>query len=175
MWLTALLSAFGGPLVDLVKAGITAFSRNQEHRAKIEDAKVDAQVAELKAKAEIAAYKVKADVEWDLKWADQAGTSWKDEYILILWSLPTIALFIPGLQHYVIDGFTLLKAFNPDAPTWFMAGWGVIFAATFGMKQALSFMMPAKYAQLAQVMGTLGDDIPDEVAAAAQAKISAGK
>lgn len=153
MW--SILSGLIGPVVS----GISAWS---ERRDALNKAKLEADIAELKAKAELAMYKVKADVEWDLKWADAASTSWKDEWILILWSIPTIGLFIPFLRPYVMDGFEFLKTFDPEAPKMFMLGWAVIFAASYGMKQALAFMAPSKYASLITAMGNTPDDIPPE-------------
>src|SRR5690606_30535222 len=111
--------------------------------------------------------------EWDLKWADGALTSWKDEFLLLLWSIPLIGLFIPGLRPYVVDGFEYLKSFNPDAPNMFMAGWAIIFAATFGIKQALSFMLPTRYASLVTAINNASPDIPQEVMPGIQKAVSA--
>lgn len=155
MWLDAITGLF-----TFVGKEVSAWS---ERRDKIKAAELDLQLAEIKSKAELAAYKLKSDIEWDLKWADASSRSWKPEFILILWSLPTICLFIPGLRGYVVDGFEFLKVFHPDAPAFFMAGWAIIFAATFGMKQALSFMLPGKAAQVAAAFANLQPDIPDAV------------
>lgn len=146
-------------------------SKWSQRRDAIKQAQTDAQIAELKAKAEIAAYKVKADIEWDLKWADQAGSSWKDEFMLLLWSFPLIGLFIPGIRPYVMEGFDYLKLFNDEAGYWYMAGWAIIFAATFGFKQAAQFMLPGQAANLATVLSGIPDDVPEYVAGKAQSAI----
>lgn len=148
-------------------------SQHFDRQDAIVAARTEAEIATLKAKAEIAAYKVKADIEWDLKWADGAVSSWKDEALLILWSIPTIGLFIPGLRPYVIDGFEYLKSFNPDAPSMFMAGWAIIFAASFGIKQALSFMLPTRYASLVSAISNAQPDIPQDVMPEIQKAVSA--
>lgn len=162
-WLAAI------PLVEYLVKQVSDWSARRDQ---IKQAETDAKVAELRAKAEIAAYKVKADIEWDLKWADQAGSSWKDEFMLILWSLPMIGLFVPGLRPFVIDGFNYLKMFNPDAPAWYMAGWAIIFAAVFGFRQAAALMLPGQTGKLAGILAQLPDDIPDEVAGKAQASVA---
>lgn len=163
MW-AFLLGIVPGLLGIAGKAG-DAVSSWSERQDKLAQAKLDTQLAEETARQNLAAYRVKSETEWDLKWADQASTSWKDEWLLILWSVPTIMLFIPGWpRQTVMEGFDYLKAFNPDAPSWFMAGWAIIFAATFGIKQALQFMLPSRLAGLAKVMGSLPDDIPPEAA-----------
>lgn len=142
-----------------------------ERRDTIRAAKLDAQVAELKAKAEIAAYKVKADIEWDIKWADQAGASWKDEFMLILWATPMIGLFIPGIQDHVIEGFNYLKAFNEDIGYWYMAGWSIIFSAVFGFKQAAALMLPGQTGKLATILSNIPEDIPEAAVEKAQASV----
>ena len=145
-------------------------SQWQSEADRIREAKITAQEARYKAEAELALWRAKADVEWDMEWAKGASSSWKDELLLIMWSLPTIGLFVPFLRPYVIEGFDYLQTFNPDAPEWFMAGWAIIFSATFGIKQAIAYMMPGKYAQLATAIGALPDDIPAAAIKAIEAK-----
>lgn len=164
MGLLALIP-FGEMIVDRI-------SKWAERRDAIKQAEADAKVAVLKAKAELAAYTVKSEIEWDLKWADQASNSWKDEWLLILWTVPLVGLFIPPLRPYVIEGFDYMRGFHEDAGYWYMAGWAIIFAATFGLKGALAYMLPGKAAHLAKIIGELPDDIPDKAASSAQAAIS---
>lgn len=142
--------------------GADVFKDYTQKKVDLEVARLDYQVAEMKAKSEIALYKVKADVEWDLKWADAAQHSWKDEWLLILWSIPLVGLFLPFMRPFIIDGFEYLKAFNPDAPSWYMTGWGIIFAASFGVKSAIKMMAPGRIANLVSTIAAVPDDIPDE-------------
>ena len=164
MGLLALIP-FGELIVDRL-------SKWSERRDAIKQAKVDAEVATLRAKAELAAYTVKADIEWDLKWADQATNSWKDEWLLVLWTIPLVGLFIPPLRPYVIEGFDYMRGFHPDAGFWYMAGWAVIFAATFGLKGAMAYMLPGRTAQIATILGGIPEDIPEKAASTAQAAIT---
>ena len=142
-----------------------------QRRDTLKAARLEADLAEIKARAEIAAFKVKADIEWDLSWADQAKNSWKDEFMLILWALPMIGLFIPGIRPFVMEGFDFLRAFHEDAPTWYMSGWAIIFAATFGFKQAAGIMLPGKAAALAGVLANIPDDVPKGVVDKAQSAV----
>ncbi|MER9178941.1 hypothetical protein [Mesorhizobium sp. M0767] len=166
MWFTALL-----PIGEFIVKEVSSWS---QRRDAIKSAKLDADLAVFKAQAEIAAYKVKADIEWDLKWADQAGSSWKDEYLLILWSIPLVALFIPGLRPFVEQGFDYLKTFTgADMGAWYMGGWAVIFSAVFGLKAAASLMLPGQTGKLLSILSATPDDIPPSVAAKAQSSIDA--
>ena len=132
---------------------------------------LEAEVAELKAKADMAAYRAKADLEWDISWADQASKSWKDEFMLVLWAIPMIGLFVPGLRPFVMEGFDYLRLFHDDAATWYMAGWAIIFAATFGFKQAAALMLPGKAAALAGVLANLPPDVPPHAAERIQSSV----
>jgi hypothetical protein len=156
MWFSLLVG-----LVTKITDPAGALSKWAERRDNIAKAKADAEIAKITAEAELAAYKYKADVEWDLKWADNAQSSWKDEWLVILWSIPLVGLFLPFLRPFIMEGFVFLKQFNPEAPTWFMAGWAIIFAATFGLKQAVQLMLPSRIASLATAMGAISDDIPN--------------
>jgi len=175
MWQTAkaFVKFLLSPGTGLVTFAAGTFSNWATNRAKIKVAETDTRVALLQAQAEVAAYKVKADIEWDLKWADQASSSWKDEFLLLLWSFPLIGIFIPYTRPFVMEGFEFLKAFNPDAAYWYMAGWSIIFAATFGVRQAASLMLPGSVAKMAGALGELPDDIPEAVVVKAQASVDA--
>lgn len=141
-------------------------SKWSERRDKLQEAQLGAKLAKITAETELAAYKAKADVEWDLQWAGQAQSSWKDEYILLLWTIPMLAfiptLFFPSLRDEALTTLQFLQTtFGPDLLYWYMGGWGVIFSATYGMKGALQFMVPGNAAKLASTLSTLADDIPD--------------
>lgn len=163
MNLLAILGLIAKPF-ELVVEKISKWS---ERRDALTEAKLTADLAEIHARAELAAYKAKADVEWDLAWAGQAQSSWKDEYILILWTIPMLvflpALFIPGLRDDLASTLSFVQAlFGSDVLYWYMGGWGVIFSATFGMKGALQFMVPGNAAKLATTLASIDDDVPDE-------------
>lgn len=146
-----------------------------KRRQELQVATFQAKVAEIKARAEIAAYKVKADVEWDLAWAGQAERSWKDEYLLILWTVPVLpfllSLFVPSMRPFVFDILEYVQGLNEDMIMWYMAGWSVIFSATFGLKAALGFMQPGKVAKIAEAFKDLPDDIPEAAIAATNERV----
>lgn len=151
-------------------------SKWSERRDALKDAELKAQIAEQTARAELAAYKVKADTEWDLAWAGQAQSSWKDEYLLILWSLPFAAsvlmMFIPGYHDQLVVTMEFIKTtFGTEAFYWYFGGWGVIFSATFGLKGASQLMLPGNVGKMAEALSSIPDDIPTEIADKATEKI----
>jgi hypothetical protein len=118
-------------------------------------------MADLAARAGLAAYKVKSEIEWDMRWAGHPlDRTKKDELLIFFMALPILGSFIPGVKEYVIGGLEVLKVFHADAPQYFLYGWAIIFAATFGVKQALGFVLPNRHASLVSAMGAVKDDVP---------------
>ena len=158
------MSIFSGILVVLGPL-IGPISKWSERRDAISQAKADAAIAEIKAKAEIAGYKVKADIEWDLKWADQASTSFKDELISLVLFLPLIMLFVPPLAPYAVTGFENLKiVLGEYATQWYAGALTLVVVSTYGMKSAIGLLMPGRVAKMVQALGSVPDDIPDVIA-----------
>lgn len=71
-----------------------------------------------------------ADMNWEMAFANQAASSWKDEYTLIVVSVPLIMAFIPGLAGYVSAGFESFA----ETPIWYQAMVQVVFYATYGIR-----------------------------------------
>lgn len=168
----SILTALATPL----KFVATEVSKWSERRDLLKEATLKAQLAKITADAELAAYKAKADVEWDLAWAGQAQSSWKDEYILILWTIPMLAflpaLFMPSMREGVMQTLQFLQTMGgPDIVYWYMGGWGVIFSATFGMKNALQLMVPGNISKITEAFSGVPDDIPQGIVDAATERI----
>lgn len=88
-------------------------------------------LAEVEAEIALAAKRASAEIDWDLMWADQAKTSWKDEWFVLLHSIPVIMAFIPSMAPYVAQGF---EALSSSAPDWFITFYGAGVAASFGIR-----------------------------------------
>jgi hypothetical protein len=71
-----------------------------------------------------------ADAQWEVMMAEQAKTSWKDEYTLIVVSIPAILAFIPGADTYVHKGFDALS----KTPGWYQLMLVTLFFATYGIR-----------------------------------------
>jgi hypothetical protein len=128
MWSTLIGWAIG-PLFGKVTDLLTNYSERATKRA---EAKLEVELATARAEAEIALKRASNDIDWEHKMADASDRSWKDEFVLVLFSIPLIGAFVPGLQDYVAKGFQFL---DQNAPDWFVQTWGVIIAATYGMKK----------------------------------------
>jgi hypothetical protein len=98
-------------------------------------ANAEAKVAKAKAEATIMEKKATGEIDWDLEMAKGSHTSWKDEWLTILFSIPLILAFIPGMEDLVANGFAQLEAM----PEWYQYSLGIIVAASFGVRSATKF------------------------------------
>ena len=98
-------------------------------------AKTHAEVALKNAEAIVYEKKATADIDWDLEAFKASNNSWKDEWLVILFSIPMIMAFIPGLEGVVARGFEQLDMM----PDWYQYSLGVIIAASFGIRSASRF------------------------------------
>jgi hypothetical protein len=102
---------------------------------KVEKTKASAKASVAKAEAEAIVMQKKAtgEIDWDLKMADASATSWKDEWLTILFSIPLILSFCGEWGRTIVaDGFEALSTM----PDWYQYTLGVIVAASFGVRSA---------------------------------------
>lgn len=109
MWFTSLLAPLGG----IVSTWL-------EGKQKIQEATIAKEVTQLTNEA-----------NWDVIQAEASKSSWKDEWLTILVSIPMIMSFIPGMKETVENGFSVLAS----CPEWYQYLIGVVFAASFGIKK----------------------------------------
>lgn len=121
------------PIIGEVIGNLFGLGRDHlEGKRKLKKAKLDSQLAIQDAQAAhvITAAEAgqKADIDWDIQAMKNSGNSWKDEYLLIMFSPPLIMAFVPDLAPYVGLGFAELD----KMPDWYMAALGTMVAATYG-------------------------------------------
>lgn len=113
----------GGKVVDYFtrKAELKAQERQEE--AAIRRAQTERQIELIKTG-------LTADMNWEMEFARQAQSSWKDEYTLLVTSIPAILSFIPGGSVYVQQGFEALG----QTPLWYQILLSSMFLATIGVR-----------------------------------------
>jgi hypothetical protein len=75
-----------------------------------------------------------ADAAWEMEFARQAASSWKDEYELLIMSVPLVLCFI---STPALDGASIVKhGFDAIAttPAWFQFVFVSIFLANYGIR-----------------------------------------
>ena len=123
-----MLTALIGPIADL--AGTWMSGKAEEKKAQSAT-----KVAKAQAEAIVMQKKATGEIDWDLEMAKGSQTSWKDEWLTILFSIPLILAFIPGMEDLVRNGFQQLE----QMPEWYQYSLGVIVAASFGTRAATKF------------------------------------
>ena len=123
MW-TALIS----PIASLAGTWL-------EGKVETKKAETATKVAKAKAEAVIMEKNATGEIDLDLEMARGSQSSWKDEWLVILFSIPLILAFIPGMEEVVANGFSQLEAM----PQWYQYSIGVIVAASFGVRSATKF------------------------------------
>ena len=123
-----MLAALIGPIADL--AGTWMSGKVAEKKAQSAT-----KVAMAQAEAGVMQKKATGEIDWDLEMAKGSQSSWKDEWLTILFSIPLILAFTPGMENIVRNGFQQLE----QLPEWYQYSLGVIVAASFGVRSATKF------------------------------------
>lgn len=97
-----------------------------KHERELE--KLRGKIAYEKAKTERAIASEGRDHEWELESIRNSG--WKDEWVLILLSIPLVLVFIPATQEAVMHGFNTLA----KTPEWYRWLVMLIFTAIYGIR-----------------------------------------
>ena len=91
---------------------------------------MEGKVETQKAKVEVAKRVAAGEQEWNQTMASASASSWKDEWLTILVSIPLILAFT-GHEDIVQRGFDALQSM----PDFYKTAVGVVFAASFGVQQ----------------------------------------
>jgi hypothetical protein len=116
---------------SLIKTAGSVFTNWQERKTikaegkvKLEQAKVDGAVKRIQTQLE-------GDLTYDQSAVEGMRYSWKDEWFVVLLSMPFIACFIPPLTEYVKEGFIVLRDSTPE---WYQYCFVGAIVASFGLK-----------------------------------------
>lgn len=121
--LTDIITGVVTPVVDF-------FKRRQEIKA--EDRQQDRAIQKATVERQIAliAQGLHADASWELESLRAHASGWKDEFVLIILSIPLILVFIPKTAPYVLHGFEILET----TPQWYRWLILLIFTAIYGIR-----------------------------------------
>jgi len=86
-----MLNLLIGPIAELAGTWMSG---------KVEEKKAQAKTRVAKAEAEAIVMQKKAtgEIDWDLEMAKGSTSSWKDEWLTILFSIPLVLAFIHGME-----------------------------------------------------------------------------
>lgn len=112
----------------VVKPVADVFIRREERKAMERQLESQEIIAIHERKIELIKAGLAADATWELEQIKNSG--WKDEWVLIVLSIPLVMCFIPWLAPFVLAGFEVLD----KTPNWYQWLIGVIFTAIYGIR-----------------------------------------
>ena len=124
-----MIQALIAPLTELAGGWLKGKADKQAAEAKLK-------LTEAEAKAKIMLSKATSVADWERIMAQGSQTSWKDEWLTILFSIPLVLVFLGDTgRDIVANGFAALETM----PDWYQYTLGVIVAASFGVRSATKF------------------------------------
>lgn len=121
-----------GPIKDLTETRKAKRAAQMEHIGLIVEAEAKAKIAQAEAAAQIALQQSQMEADWENIMAKNSEKSWKDEYFVVILSIPYLFAFFPDavVQSLVAQGFAILDA----TPDWYKAAFMAAIAASFGLR-----------------------------------------
>ena len=124
-----MIQALLGPLTELAGGWLKGRLDKQAAEANLK-------LVEAEAKATIMKSAATSEAEWEKIMAQGTMNSWKDEYLVLLFSVPLILCFTGEWgRNTVAEGFAALETM----PQWYQYTLGVIVASSFAVRSATKF------------------------------------
>ena len=102
---------------------------------------LDGKTAIQKAEATIRMKEATGEIDWDLAAMRASQSSWKDEWLTLLFSIPLVLSFMGEWGRGVVaDGFEALAGM----PQWYQIALGAIVSASFATRSAGKFFNKGK-------------------------------
>jgi len=124
MW-SSIVSALMGKVAPKVA---DYYIQRQELKQEVELEKLRGKAEYERAKTQRAEASEGRDHEWEILSIKNSG--YKDEWVLMLVSIPMIMSFVPSMQAYVVEGFKALEG----TPDWYRFLVMSIFFAIYGIR-----------------------------------------
>lgn len=133
-WFSTILE----PIVNVVKEPIVEWQKRKtievENESKERDRQHELNLKKIDIAFELAKQGQQIEADWDTNAQQDMKTSWKDEFYVILFSIPLVMAFIPDMQDIVLKGFETLN----KTPDWYMLLVTGIVASVFGLRWLIS-------------------------------------
>ena len=117
------------PIANLAGSWLDAKTSKQAAEAKLK-------LTEAEARSKILLSEKTSVADWEMIMAQGTTNSYKDEYLVILFSIPLILSFCGEWGRVTVaEGFVALQAM----PEWYQYTLGVIVASSFAVRSATKF------------------------------------
>jgi hypothetical protein len=112
----------------LVGPAVEAYKVHREAKNRLELAKLESEIKAEQAWQDWRVKNIDSDAAWEQSSIQNSG--WKDEFVLVVLSIPLLLVFVPWTSPYVLAGFGVLD----QTPEWYRWLLAMIYAATFGIR-----------------------------------------
>ena len=113
-WVTSIITGVFGVIAEPVKE----WQKRKTLEVAQEDKQLERQhelnVKKIDVAFELAKQGQKVEADWDTNAQNNMKYTWKDEWFVILFSIPLIGAFVPSIQPYILEGFMVLN----KTPAW---------------------------------------------------------
>lgn len=124
-----MIQAFIGPIANLAGSWLQGKADKTAAEAKLK-------LTEAETKSKILLSEKTSVADWERIMAQGTQNSWKDEYLVLLFSIPLVLSFCGEFgRTAVANGFTALESM----PEWYQYTLGVIVASSFAVRSATKF------------------------------------
>ena len=133
-WLTSIFK----PISDLITVPLKGWQERKtieaQELSKANDRAHEINLKKLEIGNELAKQGIQAEISWDARAQEDMKHSWKDEYLLILFSIPLVGAFIPLYQDDIRKGFAVLE----ETPEWYILSILGMVAGSWGLRWLIS-------------------------------------
>ena len=124
-----MIQAFIGPIANLAGSWLQGKADKTAAEAKLK-------LTEAETKSKILLSEKTSVADWERIMAQGTQNSWKDEYLVLLFSIPLVLSFCGEFgRTAVANGFAALESM----PEWYQYTLGVIVASSFAVRSATKF------------------------------------
>ena len=124
---------FLGLIINLVSAPVKSYMEERttkiKSKAKIAEAKVDAEIKRIEKTAD-------SEINYDVEALKQQQYSYKDEFALLVITMPFIGSFLPWTHEYVMLGWDYVSR----APEWYSYTFIGAISASLGIRWATKML-----------------------------------
>lgn len=126
-------------LGGIIISGISNYFLKRQDIAKLKvEQEKEVIVAETKSKITRLEKESTQDFDLNRYALESMRTSWKDEFVLIIITIPFVMLFMPAYQSYAISG---LQAMDSSTPIWYQILVLAIFLSIYGLRDILKIVI----------------------------------
>lgn len=127
-----------GSIGSAIVGGVSDYFKGKQEIKKIQ-LEADKMLITAEATAKIERLKRESEQDYDLdKIAMNAmEKSWKDEFLLLMFSIPVVLCFIPEYRPYIEEGFKTLNII----PEWFMYIYVAMIVVIYGLRGLLRMFL----------------------------------